>query len=99
MLFRSPTTYLDVAHQLRTMEAARAMAKAGKAVVMVLHDLPMALPAADDLAVFGSGRLLLSGKTAEVYESGILDEVFGVTLRRMAKAIIIASSLSVTPRS
>ena len=78
-----PTTYLDVAHQLRTMEMARAMAVAGKAVVMVLHDLPLALPAADDLAVFGTGRLLMAGETEEVFESGILNEVFGVTLRRL----------------
>jgi len=83
VLMDEPTTYLDVGHQLRTMAAARDLAREGRAVAMVLHDLPLALPAADDLAVFADGELRLAGETEEVYRSGLLDQIFGIHLRRI----------------
>jgi iron complex transport system ATP-binding protein len=78
-----PTVYLDVAHQLQVMETARWLAQQGKAVVLVLHDLCLALRKADRLAVFSQGRLCQVGEPEQVYHSGILDRVFGISLGRM----------------
>ena len=83
LLMDEPTTFLDVGHQLEVMAAARRLAKEGRAVVMVLHDLPLALRGADDAALLSEGRLAAYGTTEEVYRSGTLDQVFGVALRRM----------------
>ena len=78
-----PTTYLDVNRQLQTMATARDLARRGKAVVLVLHDLPMALQGADRMAVLEEGWLLCCDRPEAVYASGVLDRVFGVALHRM----------------
>lgn len=77
-----PTTYLDAAYQLQTMEQASALAAAGKAVVMVLHDLAMALRTADCIAVMQDGRIVQAGDPQAVFESGCLDRVFGIRVKR-----------------
>ena len=43
ILMDEPTTYLDVGCQLEVMALARRLAEEGRAVVMVLHDLTLAL--------------------------------------------------------
>lgn len=73
-----PTTYLDISHQLKSMQTARKLAKEGKAVVLVLHDLSLALSYADRVAVFDLGRLLSCDRPEQIYKSGVLDEVFHV---------------------
>lgn len=78
-----PTTYLDVKHQLQVMQTAKELAKAGKAVVLVLHDLPMALAGADKIAVFEQGELRACDTPEQIYAQGILDEVFEVKVRRV----------------
>lgn len=50
-----PTNFLNVRHQLQTMKQARMMADSGKTVVMVLHDLPLAMQTADYLVVMDRG--------------------------------------------
>jgi len=73
-----PTTYLDISHQLQVMQTARNLAKAGKAVVLVLHDLSLALSGADRVAVFSEGEMRCCDTPENVYQSGVLDEVFHV---------------------
>ncbi len=73
-----PTTYLDVQRQMQIMEIARDLAKRGKAVVLVLHDLTLALRVADKVAVFSEGELLCCDTPDGVYEGGVLERVFGV---------------------
>ena len=83
VLMDEPTTYLDIAHQLRLMELAKQLAAEGKAVVMVLHDLSQALRTADEVVVLQDGRVVVSGTPEEVYESGKLQEVFHVDVKRI----------------
>ena len=83
LLMDEPTTFLDVGHQLEVMAAARRLAEEGRAVVMVLHDLPLAMRGADDVALLSDGRLAAYGTAEEVYRSGALDQVFGVALCRV----------------
>lgn len=82
ILMDEPTTYLDVSHQLEVMTLARRLAREGKAVVLVLHDLCLALRCADRVALMSQGRLLACGTPEEVYGSPVLEELFGVKLRR-----------------
>lgn len=78
-----PTTYLDVRHQLETMQLARDLAASGTAVVMVLHDLSLALHFADQIVVLQKGCLVKTGTPDEVFESGVLKQVFEVQVRRI----------------
>ena len=86
ILMDEPTTFLDIAHQLGVMELSRRLARQGKAVVLVLHDLPLALSGADRLAVLANGRLVQCGTPEEIYQSGVLEPVFGIRQGRMMTA-------------
>lgn len=78
-----PTTYLDVRHQIEVMNVSRRLADMGRAVVLVLHDLSLALREADQLAVLEEGVLRQVGTAEEVFVSGVLDRVFGVAVKRI----------------
>ena len=82
ILLDEPTTYLDIAHQMKMMKLARELADNGKAVVMVLHDLTQAFQTADSIIVMDDGSVRACGKPEEVYTSGIV-EVFGVGFQRV----------------
>lgn len=75
-----PTTYLDINRQLQMMQTARNLAREGKAVVLVLHDLPLALSEADRVAVFLDGQMRCCDTPHAVFESGVLDDVFDVNI-------------------
>lgn len=82
ILMDEPTTYLDIVHQMRLGEMARQLAKEGKAVVMVLHDLPQALKLADKVIVLKDGNILDQGTAEEVYKKGSLEKAFGVKIEK-----------------
>ena len=82
ILMDEPTTFLDVRHQLEVMALVRRLAERGKAVVLVLHDLCLAMETADELAVMEEGRLVATGTPEKVYASGSLDMVMNIVLRR-----------------
>lgn len=79
-----PTTYLDVRNQLEVMALAHRLAEQGRAVVLVLHDLCLALQSADEIALLSDGRLAQVGTPEALFTSGILTSVMGVTLGRIA---------------
>ena len=78
-----PTTYLDIGHQLELMSLLRRLTGEGKAVAVILHDLPLALRTADRVALLHDGRVQLIGTPEEIWRSGLPDRVFGVKLRRV----------------
>ena len=80
ILLDEPTSFLDPGHQLRLMELCRTLAAEGRAVVLVLHDLPLALRFADRLAVLDGGELTALGTPEELLSSKILEEIFGVRI-------------------
>lgn len=83
LFFDEPTTYLDVGCQLEVMETARTLAEQGKSVVLALHDLCLALRTAHRIVVLDAGKIQMTGSPDEVYQSGVLAEVFGVHIRRV----------------
>lgn len=83
ILMDEPTTYLDVAHQLRLMEMVKNLAKEGKTIVMVLHDLSQAMQIADRIIVMKEGRIISQGTAEEVYEDKSLEASFGVKVEKL----------------
>ncbi len=83
ILMDEPTTYLDVACQLEVMALARRLAEEGRAVVMVLHDLCLALRCAHRAALVSEGRLCQVGSPEELFRGGGLERVMGMALGRV----------------
>ena len=81
ILMDEPTNSLDIGGQLRLSETILSLTKAGKTVGIVLHDLPLALKLADDLAVLHEGRLLDAGSPEKILESGALERAYGIKIR------------------
>ena len=83
VLLDEPNTFLDIAHQLQLMQQAKTLAEQGKIVVLVLHDLSLALEHADFLAILWEGTCLIQGDPEEVFLSGQLERAFGVRVARI----------------
>lgn len=88
ILMDEPTTYLDVRHQLDVMQVARRLANQGRAVVLVLHDLCLAMRYADEIAVLSHGCVAQVGTPDALYESGILDKTFEIRLQRIHTGLV-----------
>ena len=86
ILMDEPIAFLDVGCQLEVMALARRLAGEGRAVVLVLHDLCLALRTADRAAVLHQGRLAALDAPEALYESGRLTGIFGAALRRVGTA-------------
>lgn len=80
LLLDEPTTYLDISAQLELMELLAQLAKEGKTVIAVLHDLNQALRFADEIVLLANGELKQRGTPEEVQKAGILEEVFHVRI-------------------
>ena len=83
LLLDEPTSFLDIGCQLDLMTLCRELADQGKAVAVVLHDLPLALGHGDRVAVLENGHLLALGAPEEIWSSGILDQTFGVRVLKI----------------
>ncbi|WP_455580752.1 ABC transporter ATP-binding protein [Dysosmobacter sp.] len=77
-----PTTYLDPGRQFELLELIAALNRRGKTVVMVLHDLPYALRYSGQIILMEAGRIVSSGTPEALLQSGVLDRVFGIRVRR-----------------
>ena len=75
LLMDEPVSNLDIAHQLEIM---RLLQKADKNVVIVIHDLNLALQFCDDLMLFHDGKLLYQGPVASGLTPENIRTVYGV---------------------
>lgn len=82
MLLDEPTTYLDLSSQFALMELLRALCAEGRAALVALHDLALALEYADDVLLMRKGCLAAQGTPEEIYQTGGLQAVFGVEVAR-----------------
>lgn len=74
-----PTTYLDISHQLETMNLVKKLNKEhGIGVVMVLHDLSHALEVSDRIIVLKDGKKYDEGHPMDVITSKMMKEVYNV---------------------
>jgi iron complex transport system ATP-binding protein len=76
-----PVASLDIGHQLMVMNIARAYADAGGGVVAVMHDLNLTAMFADSVALLGEGRVLGTGKPADILTDALLSRAYHCTLR------------------
>lgn len=79
-----PTTYLDVhaCHDIMKL-VCDLNRTANKTIVMVIHDLDLALRYSDHLVVMERGKCLYSGTVDEVLESKAIDQAFHVEVKKI----------------
>ena len=80
LLLDEPTTHLDPPHQAQLARLLRRQARAGTAVVSVLHDLSLAL-FADTLVLMADGRVRAEGPSADPALHDALRDIFGGAIR------------------
>jgi iron complex transport system ATP-binding protein len=79
LLLDEPTTFLDVAHQLEVLELLSDLNRdRGTTIVMVLHDLNLAVRYADHLVAMRDGRIVASGEPDDVVSAELVAQVFGI---------------------
>ncbi len=77
LLLDEPSSHLDLGQQIAALDTLTALARRGaRAIVMVLHDLHLALRYADHAITLGGGRAH-AGPAAEILTAEALSELFG----------------------
>lgn len=72
-----PTTYLDLSHSIDVLNlVAQLKQNLGRTVVMVLHDLNLAVRYSDNLVVMKDGAIKAQGRPQEIITSELLKDVF-----------------------
>ena len=83
IILDEPTTYLDIAYQMELMNLLDNLKKEGKTIVVVLHDLNLALQYADTIVVMEKGMIQGIGTPNQIYNDKILETVFQVQCKKL----------------
>ena len=78
VMLDEPTTFLDIRHQMETMELVRQLHDAGRTSIVVLHDIAQAARYGDRLVVMQGGRIVAQGRPADVITPELLLAVYGL---------------------
>lgn len=81
VLLDEPTAALDLKHQEAVLQIARQLAAAGRAVIVVLHDLSLAGAYADEVAILAGGALVARGAPGAVLTEQRIADVYGAPVR------------------
>lgn len=81
LLADEPLASLDLAHQLTLLAHLRASADGRMGVVLVLHDLALAMNHADRVVVLDRGNLAADGPPDLALSEPVLEQVWGVKAR------------------
>lgn len=81
ILADEPLAALDLAHQLALLAHLRRAAQAGAGVVLVLHDLALAMNHADRVIVLDGGAKAADGAPEEALSAAVIERVWGVGAR------------------
>lgn len=82
LLLDEPTSFLDIAHQVEILDLlADLVARRGRTIAVVLHDLNLACRYAGHLVAMKDGKIVARGSPSEILTPYIVSEVFGLECR------------------
>ena len=81
-LLDEPLSHLDLHYQIAVLDHFTALARAGAAVVAVLHDLNLAARFADHVVLLDGDGHMVAGSADEVLQPEVLGAAFGHPIRR-----------------
>ena len=76
-----PTTYLDIGQQLKFAGMIKGLSQDGKTVILVLHDILLALKISDWIAVMWNGKIVEEGTPGEILDSCVIPRIYGVDVK------------------
>jgi iron complex transport system ATP-binding protein len=71
-----PTTFLDVAHAMAVFDVLGRVARDGRAVLLISHDLNLVARFADRLVLLSKGRVAAAGTVDDVMRADVLEPVY-----------------------
>lgn len=77
-LLDEPTSFLDIKNQIEVMQMSRELAKIGKIVIIVVHDLNMAMKYSDKILLLENGNVISQGKPKDVLTQKNIKKVYDV---------------------
>jgi len=79
MLLDEPTTHLDIAHQIEVLDLLKELTRQhNRTIVMVLHDINLAVRYADNLIAMRDGKIKNSGEPRNVVTAQMIHDVFSI---------------------
>jgi len=88
MLLDEPSSHLDLGHQVAILDSLTRLARErGKAIVMVLHELHLALRYADHAIAIGGGRIA-AGAAASILTVDAMSALFGHPLHALGEGAV-----------
>jgi iron complex transport system ATP-binding protein len=71
-----PTTFLDIGHAMAVFDVLGRVARGGKAVLLISHDLNLVARFADRLVLLDRGKVAASGTVDDVMRAEVLEPVY-----------------------
>lgn len=81
ILADEPLAALDLAHQQALIRTLRALAAEGRGVVLVVHDLALAMNHADHVIVLDSGKLVAQAPPQDALSAEVIAKVWNLKAR------------------
>lgn len=79
MILDEPTTYLDLNNETEFLNLLNKLKNEfNKTIVIIMHNITNALNYSDNIIILDNGKVCISGKTEEVINSNIIEDIFNV---------------------
>ena len=76
LVLDEPTTFLDVGHEMAMFELFAGLARSGRAVLVISHQLNLIARFADTMVLLHEGRVVATGAPQSVMQASILERVY-----------------------
>lgn len=73
-----PVTFLDINYQFELMNIIKKMQSDGKTIIMVIHDLNLAMTYSDKIMAMKKGKIFYMGTPKELYDRKIFSDLFNI---------------------
>ncbi len=81
LLLDEPSSALDLKHRHDVLHICRSYARKGAAVLVIMHDLNMALTYSDSVLVLDQGKETVSGPVEQCLTEEVVTSVFGLAMK------------------
>jgi ABC-type cobalamin/Fe3+-siderophores transport system ATPase subunit len=76
LVLDEPTTFLDIAHEMSVFELLHQLAREGRAVLLVSHQLNLVARFADWIVLLHEGHVAATGTPDDVMQASVLERVY-----------------------